>query len=107
MRVPASFRITLGVVTAASALALTLPAAGQATGVTVTDLRHGATAQGLAEALVGGGVSVSNVVLTGPTGERSVGRSAGTFTEGGGSIGFEGGIVMSSGYVQTLSLIHI
>jgi hypothetical protein len=92
---------TIGATALASALALALPATGQATGVTVGDLNHGATAQGLAETLVGGGVSVSNVVLTGPTAEAYAGRSAGTFTAGGSSIGFESGIVMSSGKVQT------
>jgi hypothetical protein len=92
---------TIGAAVVASALALALPATGQATGVAVSDLNHGVTAQGLAETLVGGGVAVSNVVLTGPTAGAYVGRSAGTFAEGGSSIGFQSGIVMSSGKVQT------
>lgn len=91
-------RLVLG---AACALALALPAAAQATGVTVTDLRHAGTPQTLAQQLVGGGVSVSNVVFTGPLAEAYVGRSAGTFTGGGSSVGFEDGIVMSTGKVQT------
>lgn len=93
---PAAFAVTA----VAGALAV-LPAAARATGVSVSDLRHGQTPQTLAETLVGGGVSVSNVVLTGPTGESFVGRSAGTFSEGASSIGFESGIVLSSGKVQT------
>lgn len=84
-----------------AAVALALPATGAATGVTVIDQTHGVTPQVLAQALVGGGVSVSNVVLTGPLGEANAGRSAGTFSEGAGSVGFESGIVMSSGRVQT------
>lgn len=79
----------------AAAFTLALTATSAASGVTVNDLNNGTTASGLAEALVGGGVSISNVTLTGAT------RSAGTFGEGAASIGFEGGIVMSSGKVQS------
>lgn len=102
MRLPASSRgIRAAALSMTAAGALALPATAAATGVSVVDQRHGATPQGLAETLVGGGVSVSNVVLTGPLGEANIGRSAGTFTEGGSSIGFESGIVMSTGRVQT------
>ncbi len=80
-----------------SALAITLALGGvsQASGVTVTDLNNGATPAGLAQALVGGGVSITNATLAGAN------RSAGTFTGGASSIGFESGITMSSGKVQT------
>lgn len=66
-----------------------------ASGVTVTDLNNGATASGLAQSLVGGGVSISNVTYTGDN------RAAGSFTGGASSIGFGSGIVLSSGKVQT------
>ena len=76
-------------------LTLSITANGVASGVTVTDLGSGATPTGLAESLVGGGVSISNVKQTGDV------RSAGSFAGGGASVGFETGIVMSSGKVQT------
>jgi hypothetical protein len=77
-------------------LTLALTATDQAAAITVSDLNNGATTAGLAEALVGGGVSISNVTQTGSP------RSAGTFT-GGSGIGFESGIVLSSGKVQSYS----
>ena len=94
----ATARMTrLSIATLALAFATTLALSGvsRASGVTVTDLNNGATPAGLAETLVGGGVSISNATLTGAS------RSAGTFTGGAASVGFESGIVMSSGKVQT------
>jgi hypothetical protein len=64
-------------------------------GVVVTDLNHGVTPTDLVNALVGGGVTISNVTYTGANG------AAGTFSGGTTSIGFDSGIVLSSGKVQT------
>lgn len=65
-------------------------------GLVVTDLNHGVTATDLVNALVGTGVTISNVTYTGNT------RAAGLFTGGAAIIGFDGGIVLDSGSVQTL-----
>ena len=85
------------IIVALAALGLTVGMTGisQASGVTVTDLNNGATPAGLAESLAGGGVTISNVTYTGAD------RAAGTFTDGAGSIGFENGIVLDSGKVET------
>jgi hypothetical protein len=83
------------IVLLSGALTLGLAATSRASGVTVTDLNNGSTATGLAEALVGGGVSISGAAVTGDV------RSAGSFTGGGSSVSFESGIVLSSGKVQT------
>ncbi len=66
-------------------------------GLVVQDLNHGTTAQSMAQSLIGGGVTISNVVYTGAN------NAAGTFTDTGpGSVvGFNAGIVMGSGSVQT------
>jgi Bacterial Ig-like domain (group 3) len=66
-------------------------------GLVVQDLDHGTTAQQLAQSLVGGGVSISNVTYTGTN------NAAGAFTDTGpGSVvGFNDGVVMGSGSVQT------
>jgi Bacterial Ig-like domain (group 3) len=66
-------------------------------GLVVQDLDHGATAQQLAQSLVGGGVTISNVTYTGSN------NAAGAFTDTGpGSVvGFNDGIVLGSGSVQT------
>jgi hypothetical protein len=85
----------LTVLLASCLLTLGSAASSQASGVTVNDLNNGATPAGLAESLVGGGVSVTNVTLTGDV------RSAGSFNGGGSSVGFESGVVLSSGKVQT------
>jgi len=79
-----------------SALMFAVAASAQAEeSVTVKDLNNGPTAAGLAESLAGSGVAVSNVVYTGSN------RAAGTFTNGKESIGFENGVVLDSGNVQT------
>src|SRR3954468_21768536 len=80
---------------AVTALAFIAAAPASATGVTVADLDNGATAQGLASALGGSGVTVSNVTYTGAN------RAGGSFIGGTSSIGFESGVVLSSGNVQT------
>ncbi len=89
-------RRAVGTGAAISALLLASAGASQAaTSVTVKDLNNGASADGLAESLAGGGVSISKVTYTGNS------RAAGDFAEGASSIGFEDGVVLSSGKVQT------
>lgn len=63
------------------------------TALVVQDLTGGLTATDLANALVGTGVSISNVVFTGDD------AGAGGFSGGTGIIGFEEGIILSSGSV--------
>src|SRR4051794_9275805 len=77
------------------AVAVIAPASASASGVTVSDLDNGATAATLAQALTGGGIAVSNVTYTGAS------RAAGSFTNGASSVGFDSGIVLASGKVQT------
>src|SRR5947209_5895312 len=50
----------------------------------------------LAQSLVGSGVSISNVNYTGAT------QAAGTFSGGTGIVGFESGIILSSGYISNV-----
>jgi uncharacterized repeat protein (TIGR01451 family) len=61
----------------------------------VSDLAHGVTSQQLASTLAGTGVTVSNVAFTGAN------NAAGTFSGGTGVIGFESGVVMGTGSVQS------
>jgi hypothetical protein len=83
---------------ATAALLVLVPAAtSHASGVTVSDLANGVTADGLAQALGGGGVAISNVTYTGNN------RAAGAFNGGGDNIGLDTGVVLSSGNVQTYS----
>lgn len=88
----------VGTVLATIALALCLTgAAGADPGPVVTDLDHGVTAAQLAQSLVGPGVAISNVTYTGSN------RSAGSFSGGAAGPGFDSGIVLSSGKVQTVT----
>jgi hypothetical protein len=66
-------------------------------GLVVQDLNHGTSAQQLAQSLVGVGVTISNVTYTGTN------NAAGAFTDTGpGSVvGFNEGIVLGTGSVQT------
>jgi hypothetical protein len=77
-----------------------VPAAGAATGLVTQSLSGTLTATDLANTLVGSGVTVSNVVYTGADG------AAGTFSGGGtgdGSIiGFDQGVVLSSGSIANV-----
>jgi hypothetical protein len=57
---------------------------------------NGMTAQQLAQTLVGPGVTISNVSYTGAN------RAAGTFSGGTGIIGFESGIVLSTGCISNV-----
>ena len=63
-------------------------------GLTVNSLDTGLTATDLADAIAGEGVTVSNVSYTGAQ------ISAGTFSNGGGIIGLESGVVLGSGDVN-------
>jgi len=70
------------------------PSAGA---LVVQDLDNGATANGLAQTLAGVGVTISNVTHTGAN------NAFGSFSGGTGIIGFESGVVMGSGSVQTIA----
>jgi hypothetical protein len=61
----------------------------------VNDLNHGVTANQLAQSIVGDGVTISNVTYTGAP------NAAGSFTGGTGLTGFDAGIVLGSGSVQS------
>lgn len=65
-------------------------------GLVVNDLNHGVTPADLVNALVGSGVTISNVTYLGNT------RAAGIFSGGLAILGFDSGIVLDSGAVQTL-----
>lgn len=64
--------------------------------LTTQDLTQGKTAQELATGLVGAGVTISNVTYTGAQ------TAAGSFGGGGDVVGFEGGIILSSGKVANV-----
>ena len=66
-------------------------------GLVVTDLNNGATPADLVNELVGTGVTISNVTYSGSM------RAAGRFTGGTTIVGFDSGIVLSSGNVQTVA----
>jgi hypothetical protein len=78
-----------------AAVAFLAPASAGAA-LSVQDFDHGASPDGLAQQLAGQGVSISNVQYTGAN------RLAGTFSGGDGIIGFGSGIILDSGFVQTL-----
>ncbi|MEZ5975158.1 MAG: choice-of-anchor L domain-containing protein [Planctomycetota bacterium] len=65
------------------------------TGLSTTDLAT-LTAQDLVDQLLGAGVTVSNVTFTGAP------QAGGTFTGGTGIIGFEEGIILSSGNIASV-----
>jgi hypothetical protein len=86
--------VVLGVILALLPVLAVLPAAPVAAAPLVTQsLAQGKTAQDLVGNLVGAGVTFSNVAYTG----KDV--AAGTVAGGTGVLGFEGGIVLSSGNV--------
>jgi hypothetical protein len=95
MRVRKRVRGRVGLLVGGIAAMAALAPASASAALVVQDLEHGASADGLAQALAGQGVAISNVVHTGAP------RSAGTFGGGDGIIGFGGGIVLGSGNVQT------
>jgi hypothetical protein len=77
------------------------PSAGADPGLTTQDLSGTLTPEDLANALVGTGVSVSNVQFTGS--DVAAGTFAGGGTGPGSIIGFDQGIVLSSGAVANVS----
>src|SRR5438105_1603978 len=66
-------------------------------GLVVTDLNNGVTPADLVNELVGTGVTISNVTYSGSM------RAAGRFTGGTTIIGFDSGIVLSTGNAQTVA----
>lgn len=87
--------ITLTAVGAATLLAATALPALASPGQTVTSITAGATAEQLVENLIGSGVTVSDVVYTGSP------EAAGLF-EGMDAVGIDSGIVLSSGYAESV-----
>ncbi|MEA3325552.1 MAG: choice-of-anchor L domain-containing protein [Euryarchaeota archaeon] len=84
--------IFLVVMTVASVLAV-VPAAQASGGLATADLDSGLTPDDLVNTLLGGGVAVSGVSYSG------VNIAAGTFSGGTGIIGFEDGILLSTGNI--------
>lgn len=91
--VAAALCATTGLATSLGGLLSASPANASA-GQSVTSLAGGATATGLAQALVGSGVTISNVTFTGDP------HAAGTFS-GLGVTGISDGVALSSGSVAT------
>src|SRR5512145_341662 len=83
---------------AVAAMTLSLPGPAYAAGVSVDDLSGPLSADDLAQSLAGAGVRIDDVSYTG------AGEAAGRFTGGGddrGSvIGFDSGVVLSTGVAQ-------
>jgi len=88
-------RVTSLAFVLAISLSLALSVQAQNAGLETSDLTT-QTPEDLVNVLLGGGVAVSNVTYTGTT------VSAGTFTGGTGIIGFESGIILSSGSIQNV-----
>jgi hypothetical protein len=96
MRTERFLPAVLGIVLACGVIAIAqAPTASAATALAATDLSNGTSAAALAQSLAGPGVELSNVTYTGAL------NAAGTFTGGSDSVGFDSGIVLSSGSVQT------
>ncbi|MDQ0819160.1 hypothetical protein QFZ79_001454 [Arthrobacter sp. V4I6] len=81
--------VRIGVVAVAVAALVSAPAAAMAVS-SVTDLTV-QTSTGLAQSLVGAGVTISNVVYTGGT------NASGTFAGGATTVGFDSGVILTSG----------
>lgn len=75
----------------AGMLLASTPVQVAAAGLAVTNMAGGLTASDLVTALVGPGVSVSNISLSAHA------LSAGTFTGGSAAVGFEEGVILSTG----------
>jgi hypothetical protein len=88
-------RAIIPIMVAVSGLAI-VTAAPATAALTVTDQNHGVTPTAIANALVGGGVTISNVTFTGDP------RAAGGFSDGAAIVGIATGIVLSSGHVQSV-----
>lgn len=82
---------------AATLLVIVLPATtARAAPLVTEDLSGPLTAEDLAQQLAGAGVTISNVTYTG------VDRAAGRFSGGTGIIGFEQGVILSSGDIANV-----
>jgi hypothetical protein len=79
-----------------AAVAVLAPASQANAALVVQDFDHGASPDSLAQQLAGQGVTITNIAYTG------VNRAAGTFAGGDGIIGFDSGVILDSGKVQTL-----
>ena len=85
--------VVTAVVTGALAV---VPGTGDAIALgDVVDLGHGATAAQIAQTIAGSGVSVSNVTFAGTE------NAAGLLTNGTSAVGFDSGVVMGTGSVQS------
>ena len=85
--------VVTAVVTGALAV---VPGTGDAIALgEVVDLGHGATAAQIAQTIAGSGVSVSNVTFAGTE------NAAGLLTNGTSAVGFDSGVVMGTGSVQS------
>jgi len=89
-------RLTATLLVAAAFMLGVTDASQASPGLSVNDLNHGVSATDLANAIAGGGVTISNVTYTGDN------RAAGTFS-GGSAVGFDSGIVLGSGNVETVA----
>lgn len=78
----------------AAGVCLGLTGMADAGGIATQDLNQGVTIDDVVAKLVGPGVTVSNITFTGDP------RAVGLFNGGTGIIGFESGIVLSSGRIQ-------
>jgi hypothetical protein len=84
-----SHPVRTGVITVAVAALVSAPAAAMAVS-SVSDLTI-ETSTGLAQSLVGSGVTISNVVYTGGT------NASGLFAGGATTVGFDSGVILTSG----------
>ena len=78
-------------------VALTIVSGGTLSAALVSQDLTTLTPADLADALVGSGVTISNVTYTGAN------ISAGTFTGASGVIGFDGGVILSSGNIASIA----
>ena len=90
----ARLALAMVVISAISWTSSPAPVVEASPGQSVTDLASGATATQLAQALVGEGVSITNVSYTGDP------HAAGSFS-GMGAVGIDSGVVLSSGSIST------
>jgi len=91
------FAAALFVVMMIASVLAVMPAAQANLGLVTTDLNDpSVTPESLVNTLMGGGITVSNVTYTGAN------RAAGVFSGGTGIIGFESGIILSSGDIANV-----
>ena len=88
--------LSLVLVAVLGAMVMAPSSANASPGLVTADLTTGLTPEDLVNTMLGGGVSVSNVNYAG------VNHAAGTFSGGTGIIGFESGIVLSTGDIYSV-----